>query len=784
MANGIASDNLPGVSLVDSLVGNLSGSTVKIPVDAAAAVLGMNATAVNKETRVQLYADLSWPAGTRAAVWGDAIESYRGIYIKSGDSGTGSWSRIGDLPQSALTTAQLSSLWGHIEVEVARATEEDATLSDRIDAIIATGAVVGSWDASTNAFPTTRPDNNPIQAGDTWRVTVAGTVDGEAFAVGDYLQAIIVGGGTTFAGHWSRSALGQIAADRAAAEAAAVTAASGDDIVLDTAYGLIGATLDTLTYEMVGISAGATVRAGDSNWTYSVLASDALDYDYVGSAGVKVAVLTGAGWVSAAAFGMDLTGAMSSSQPLERASSRAMSDRVNVRYPAATIRVTDPIAWNPYKFSVSGSGDTLLDCSDATDISDAVVVATDGTEIASGMAWRPIMHKLERFAAIGHKLRDFMKLDFDDVTSTPQVHIESFYLNTWRDAITLGSKQWCSVIRDGHIRDADNGLVLDGPDEAGENQTVQNVTFNGGGNALIHRSGSAHLKFRDCSFDYLSGTIAYADNPDGSLYLLIDGCNLENAGDPDALGKLMFDLTYGTSRTITLKICNSFFYINPIDALPKNLAAIVGGSSQSSVALVDNTFAFYSETQNRSLHELFDLSGFNGTISARGNHIQCATAASYIRMSRALNLMPAFSAANLSDDNMFTVSNSADAQIVTLETSDLPAGAAGYGFKCTGGSAWYSPGLAIDPLRPVRFSGWSMRNSSNHIAQLRWLDRTGAVISVDNATAAGTTGSWVRIGGSHTPPRGAVFVRPQVALSGSQIATDTIIAADWCIEQI
>lgn len=102
--------------------------------------------------------------------------------------------------------------------------DNDQYLSARIDGVAVAGVLVGDWDAASGAFPTLRPDGDPIKRGDIWRVIGAGTVDGEAFAVGDYLQSVQDGGGVTFEGNWVRAAIGQIAEYADRAEQAAIAA--------------------------------------------------------------------------------------------------------------------------------------------------------------------------------------------------------------------------------------------------------------------------------------------------------------------------------------------------------------------------------------------------------------------------------------------------------------------------------------------------------------------------------------------------------------------------------
>ncbi|WP_449044207.1 hypothetical protein [Paracoccus versutus] len=81
-----------------------------------------------------------------------------------------------------------------------------ADLQDRIASFESGTRIVGDWDASSGAFPAARPDASPVEAGDQWNVTGAGTVDGVDFAAGDILTALADGGGETYADTWSRRA--------------------------------------------------------------------------------------------------------------------------------------------------------------------------------------------------------------------------------------------------------------------------------------------------------------------------------------------------------------------------------------------------------------------------------------------------------------------------------------------------------------------------------------------------------------------------------------------------
>jgi hypothetical protein len=67
-----------------------------------------------------LNADLAHGANTTAIVYNDATAANNGLYVKAGTSGSGSWSRIGDLPNSIV---RLTATGGTANAIVATATE-------------------------------------------------------------------------------------------------------------------------------------------------------------------------------------------------------------------------------------------------------------------------------------------------------------------------------------------------------------------------------------------------------------------------------------------------------------------------------------------------------------------------------------------------------------------------------------------------------------------------------------------------------------------------------------
>lgn len=66
------------------------------------------------------------------------------------------------------------------------------------------GNLEGGWDASTGAFPVGSTPTAGTKKGDYWYVTVAGTVDSEAFNVGDVIVAKIDSASTSLKADWIR----------------------------------------------------------------------------------------------------------------------------------------------------------------------------------------------------------------------------------------------------------------------------------------------------------------------------------------------------------------------------------------------------------------------------------------------------------------------------------------------------------------------------------------------------------------------------------------------------
>lgn len=86
-------------------------------------------------------------------------------------------------------------------ISVSQAVDLDA-IETRVNALDAAVILKGSWDASAGTFP----GGGSAQAGESWIVSVSGTVDGVAFTAGDRIIAILDNASTgTFAANWFKA---------------------------------------------------------------------------------------------------------------------------------------------------------------------------------------------------------------------------------------------------------------------------------------------------------------------------------------------------------------------------------------------------------------------------------------------------------------------------------------------------------------------------------------------------------------------------------------------------
>lgn len=131
------------------------------------------------------------------------------------------------LVMTAAERAKLANL------TLTQAADLDA-IETRVTALAAAMVIRGTWDASAGTFP----GGGTAIAGDTYYVTVAGTVGGVTFAIGDAVTALIDSASTTvYASNWLRTknndAVASVAGLTGSVSAAAIKAAMGQFVTAD-----------------------------------------------------------------------------------------------------------------------------------------------------------------------------------------------------------------------------------------------------------------------------------------------------------------------------------------------------------------------------------------------------------------------------------------------------------------------------------------------------------------------------------------------------------------------
>lgn len=159
---GVRVANVDQATIVDQILGVLDGSVRLIFIERLVALLQAR-LGPTYATRADLLADLDWPDGVFGYVSGDATAGYNGIYRKGDSAGAGSWTRVGDLPTSAVEAAQIAAVADDLAAEITR-----AQTAENLKAPIASPALTG-----TPTMPTAAPGTASTQGATTAFVAAA-----------------------------------------------------------------------------------------------------------------------------------------------------------------------------------------------------------------------------------------------------------------------------------------------------------------------------------------------------------------------------------------------------------------------------------------------------------------------------------------------------------------------------------------------------------------------------------------------------------------------------------
>ncbi|MBY3543681.1 hypothetical protein HFN71_28785 [Rhizobium laguerreae] len=177
-------------------------------------------------SRAALFADLAHAANSSAWVIGDATAAYNGVYMKAGASGTGSWTRVADLPYSFVQLVDA----GAGTANAIQLTSTIPTSQSVLRVANVFEANAGNVTISENggtARPLLTNSGNQISAGGLLaNMMIVYVDDGVSFRLlSDQVSAAIVAAAEGFA-----NAAASSASDAADSAAAAAASAAGVDL--------------------------------------------------------------------------------------------------------------------------------------------------------------------------------------------------------------------------------------------------------------------------------------------------------------------------------------------------------------------------------------------------------------------------------------------------------------------------------------------------------------------------------------------------------------------------
>jgi hypothetical protein len=145
-------------------------------------------------SRAALFADLAHAANSSAWVIGDATVAYNGVYVKSGASGTGSWTRVSDLPFSFIIANDAGAGTPNAkQATTSLPVSGSALVWMTIAATNAGTPVTVQFNSGAVLTVKTNAGNNPVAGGLVAGMTVMGIVSGSTFRLlSDQASAAIV----------------------------------------------------------------------------------------------------------------------------------------------------------------------------------------------------------------------------------------------------------------------------------------------------------------------------------------------------------------------------------------------------------------------------------------------------------------------------------------------------------------------------------------------------------------------------------------------------------------
>jgi len=197
ISDAVTTNKFTTAAEITKLAGIETGADVTDATNVETAIEAITLTSVSGATGDEILVVDATDGGLKAVFWEnlpsapvDSVNSQTGAVVLDADD-------ISDTSTTnKFTTAANLTKLGHITVTQAVDLDAIETRVNQLDAVV---VLQGSWDASAGSFP----GSGSAQAGDSYIVSVAGTVDSVAFSVNDRLLAIVDNASTsTYASNW------------------------------------------------------------------------------------------------------------------------------------------------------------------------------------------------------------------------------------------------------------------------------------------------------------------------------------------------------------------------------------------------------------------------------------------------------------------------------------------------------------------------------------------------------------------------------------------------------
>lgn len=441
-----------------------------------------------------------------------------------------------------------------------------------------------------------------------------------------------------------------------------------------------------------------------------------------------------------------------------------------------------PLVWNAKRYSIRGTGNTIIDFTGLPAGTYAITVKPEATN--TGTIWNAAAHSLSGLIFKGAPSINGIKIAQDVNFDSPQITVRDCLFDEFDDHITFGDNEWCCSFERVKFRANTNGssrfVVIDKAYNGCENQRFLGCNFNGSnsGMGIKHIAGSCELTFDGCSFDYCHQVLSSVGAGARGVWRFND-THFEDDGT-----MRQFDISSGNATFyVDLNQCD-WAYITKDGSgnnrIPTSIGAFESTNQKSTLRLNGCKFPIYDKVSDRSKSHLWVINNSAVRILANGNVIEHPTNQYFNMFSFGLNKFLALTDANRNSPALVTNGQGS----ITYDTSDLPANRINDNTWCITGVISGNVMIPIDPSnREINLSGNLKRTSSEYYIDVRFFTALNVQLSAISLGVPGDINTWVHFGQTIRAPTGAAFIRVGWAYAAAPSTTDTLRLNSICVEQ-